>query len=335
MSSESILLGALIGDALSLGPHWIYEQDVIAEKLGSADSFNDPISDYHPGKRAGDFTHFGDQLLHLLTHLSETRKFNLHNYALSWRSYWENPANTSYRDGATRSTLILLQAGLPPGKAGSTSNDLAGAARIAPLFLIGLPENDLLFAVRELTAFTHNDPAVIEAAEFFTRLILLVGEGRSIPYALASLEARSWKSLPAKWFASARHSSSSSWSDTEAMASHGLSCHIGNAFPGVLHLLLRHASDPETALIANARAGGDTATRSLFLGMIYGACGLLEAFPDRWMDGLNARDRIVAALVGLAARPFSDSSEIQAMALPCSGCRSEGLPRPANTPPHE
>lgn len=306
MSPESILLGALIGDALSLGPHWIYEPDVIAGKLGLPDSSHDPMSDYHPGKRAGDFTHYGDQILHLLGHLSETGKFDLQSYADSWRAYWENPQHTSYRDGATRTTLILLQAGLPPGKAGSSSNDLAGAACIAPLFLMEMPEHEILLAARELTAFTHNDPSVIEAAEFFVRLILAVREGESIPYALARIAARSWKSLPAKGFAAARHSASSSWSDIEALASHGLSCHIDNAFPGVLHLLFRHPADPETVLIANASAGGDTAARALFLGMVYGAAGSLEAFPGAWLDSLNARDRILCYLEACAGRSSPD-----------------------------
>ena len=53
---------ALVADALSLGPHWVYDQ----EKLASAypegvKVFTDPLSAYHPNRKAGEFTHFGDQ----------------------------------------------------------------------------------------------------------------------------------------------------------------------------------------------------------------------------------------------------------------------------------
>ena len=73
----------------------------------------------------------------------------------------------------------------PPAQAASPSNDIAGAARIAPLFLLKWKSNDdLIAAARAQTSFTHGDPAVVEAAEFFARVTLAVQEGVAIPDAL-------------------------------------------------------------------------------------------------------------------------------------------------------
>ena len=58
-TNESILFASFVGDAFSLGPHWIYSQREIAEKAGTISGYIDPLSSYHPGKKAGDFTHYG------------------------------------------------------------------------------------------------------------------------------------------------------------------------------------------------------------------------------------------------------------------------------------
>ena len=71
---KNILITSLVADALSLGSHWIYSQREIAEKFGHIDGYSDPATSYHPGKRAGDFTHYGDQTMLLLRSLARRRK---------------------------------------------------------------------------------------------------------------------------------------------------------------------------------------------------------------------------------------------------------------------
>jgi hypothetical protein len=62
-----LLMPAFVADALSLGPHWIYDSSEIARLYGAGlHRYDAPHSKYHPGKRAGDFTHYGDQTLALL-----------------------------------------------------------------------------------------------------------------------------------------------------------------------------------------------------------------------------------------------------------------------------
>jgi hypothetical protein len=125
-ASVTILQSSLIGDALCLGSHWIYSQREIAQKFGEISGYAAPATSYHPGKQAGDFTHYGDQTLVLLRSLAKTGRFDLATFAADWRAFWEAPETHSYRDGATKSTLLNLQKGLRPEQAASPSNDIAG-----------------------------------------------------------------------------------------------------------------------------------------------------------------------------------------------------------------
>lgn len=290
-NSPDILLGSFIGDALALGPHWIYDQHAIREKLGRVTTYQPPLAIYHAGKRTGDFTHYGDQTLVLLRSIAETGGYDPASFASAWQAFWENPATISYRDSATKATLAHLRSRSSPA---SASDDIAGAARIAPLFLLDWENDDaLLAAVRSQTAFTHGDPAVIEAAEFFTTVNLAVQRGRTINAALQqTLESGIWQSLPDEWLENALESAVSNEADAAALHRHGLSCRTDDAFPAICHLLLRHPEDPATALIENAGAGGDSAARGMILGLVYGAAFPVSTWPAEWLAGLNAREEI-------------------------------------------
>jgi len=297
-SALSIVLGSLVGDALSLGPHWVYDQSVIADELGAITTYHTPISDYHPGKEAGDFTHYGDQVLLLLASIEREGRFELEDFAAHWQAFWEDTPTTSYRDGATKSTLERLATGRPPSLPGSRSNDLAGAARIAPLFLLEWESDEALFAAaRAQTRFTHGNPAVIEAAEFIARVVLAVQRGREIPAALEMVAALDhWEALPADWLSAAQETSTSDQTDRAVAADLGLTCHMPDAFPLVLYFLLRYPEDPVTALQRNAEAGGDSAARGLILGMIYGARFGSEPLPAAWIEELRLPKEATSAL---------------------------------------
>jgi ADP-ribosylglycohydrolase len=288
MAAESMIWGSLLGDAISLGPHWVYAPSEIAEKIGRPDRFHDPISSYHPGKQAGDLTHYGDQVLVLLEYLADRRSFDLLTYASAWKSFWENPETISYRDGATKTTLANLGSGAAPENAGSASHDLAGASIIAPLFLLRWADDaELLDACRRIVAFTHNEPDVIAAAEFFAKTSLAVSRGKTVPEALESVAGSLAEGNLSRWFAAAKGSARSAENDTTILAEHGLSCNIDGGFAGVCHLLLRYPDDPSTALVQNAAAGGDSSSRAMPMGMIYGAAGLLGRFPEEWLRDLR------------------------------------------------
>jgi len=297
-SPSDIVLGSFIGDALALGPHWIYQQKELRQKFGHIMDYLPPATAYHAGKQAGDLTHLGDQSLVLLRSIAELRTFDLDHYAAAWRAFWENPATISYRDGATKATLNHLKSGSAPEASGSDCSDLAGAVHMAPLFLLDWETDACHFAAaRSLTAFTHAAPAIIETADFLTRLTLAVHRGSSVPAALEQTAALPhWSEFHTAWIDAAKVSAASSSTDSDALFNHGLTCHLPDAFIGVCHLLLRHPESPAEALIANINAGGDSAARGMVLGMVYGARHPISALPNSWLSGLKAREEVVSLI---------------------------------------
>lgn len=299
MTARDFILPSFFGDALALGPHWIYDPSKIAALYpGGIREYDDPRSSYHPGKSAGNFTHLGDQTLLLLESLAD------HGGALAawpadWRAWAERIRDdkSSYFDGATRGTLGNLAEGR---KQPSDSSDLAGAARIAPLFAVHGDIVPLVAAARAQTALTHGDARVIDAAEFFARAAFAVGEGAEIAEALEESAFFPYSALPASdWLMAARHASSDL---TEHATALGLGCGIEGAFPITLALALCHEDDPVAALSANAMLGGDSAARGLLLGLLMGARHGADAFPAGWTDRLKAHETIHRALERLESR---------------------------------
>jgi ADP-ribosylglycohydrolase len=282
-STSDFILPAFCADALALGPHWVYDTAAIAGWYpGGIMDYDAPRSSYHPGKRAGDFTHYGDQALALLASLNRSGG-TLENWQDDWVAWAERAGRekASYIDGATRGTLERMASGR--GGA-SDSADLGGAARIAPLFAWHRDEETLVRLAREQTALTHGDPRVIDAAGFFVRAALRVAEGSDFPAAFAAAAAAGDReALPAgTWLAQAQAAA-----DDGLPGECGPGCGIDGAFPLTLALALKHGDDPVAALSANAMLGGDSAARGLLLGLLLGARHGVGALPRHWPAGLR------------------------------------------------
>ncbi len=131
---------------------------------------------YHPTKDLGELTHYGDQTLVLLKSIAGGTGFDLNRFANRWQKFFKS--YEGYFDGATKATLENFAAGKGPADAGSDSDELAGAARIAPLaFCYRNDLEKLIAAARAQTALTHNNRTVIESAEFFGRVVWQVLHG--------------------------------------------------------------------------------------------------------------------------------------------------------------
>ena len=305
MNISDLILPSLFADALSLGPHWIYNPGKIARLYPDGiRAYDDPKSEYHSTKKAGDFTHYGDQTFALLRSVAMHGKgWSIGDWKNDWRRWAE--ASGGYMDGASRRSLESLQAGVDTP---SDSNDLAGASRIAPLFAI-FDGDELIRAAREQTALTHGDPQVVDAAEFFVRASEAVMAGASFSDAFDAAILADYGSLPAhKWLDLAV---SASVGDLQEQANKlGLTCHVPEAFPLTLALALRFEDDALEALSANAMVGGDSAARGLLLGLLLGAKHGVGAFPAVWLDTLNAGGEVQAllTLLGVGSEPRTEKA---------------------------
>ncbi|KUJ95691.1 MAG: ADP-ribosylation/Crystallin J1 [Desulfonauticus sp. 38_4375] len=241
---EAITL-SFLADSLALGGHWIYDQEVL--KKHSWEHLQAPlIKDFHPHKQAGELTHYGDQTLVLLQSLAEKKEFDLQDFALKWQNLFLDYSD--YIDHATRISLDNFKLGWGPEDSGSMMNDLAGAARIFPLFLLYARDLEVLEkAAQAQTAMTHKHEQVVEASSFLSRVAHL--------------------DLPAD----------------QVLLKLGQTCHIDEAFPATLYLLLKFFTTPKQGLIANVLGGGDSAARGLILGFFFGLTPKGKELLSLWL----------------------------------------------------
>jgi len=114
--ADSAVTGALVADAASLGLHWIYDPKRIAEVGGARPEFLEPdVRHYkgttayfaHRGKRAGDQTHYGEQLKVCLRSISACDgRLDVSDYERRFvDSFGPGGTFVGYIDYATRETL--------------------------------------------------------------------------------------------------------------------------------------------------------------------------------------------------------------------------------------
>lgn len=295
-----MVLTAFIADALSLGVHWIYNTNVIDKKWGQIENYIKPERPtYHPTKDLGDFTHYGDQTLVLLESVSAQSGFDLDDFSRRWVQFFDQ--YDGYFDGATRATLENLNAQKDPAHSGSDSDELAGAGRIAPLVYIY--QNDLqklIDAARTQTAFTHNNEQVLDAAEYFARVIHSVLDGELPTTTLKRVMGEGFNRQPySQWIEKGLQSTAEN--TRAAIKELGQMCEVDAAFPCVVHLISKYETNVKAALVENAMAGGDSAGRGLIVGAVLGAYRGAGTVPDRWLSELKAYDRIVGLLEAIDA----------------------------------
>lgn len=295
LNATTMVRASFVADALALGGHWVYNAGVIAKKFGRLDSMQDPLGKtYHPTKKAGDFTHYGDQALVLLESVIRDGRFDLAAFARDWQALFDG--YDGYYDHATKDTIINFKNGKGPEKSGSESTDFAGAARIAPVvFIHHVDRETLVAACRAQTATTHNQQDVVAAAEFLARVLWHVLQGQA-PTAAISQVVNDEMDNPtiAGWVAQGLDSTGEETLDV--IADFGQACAIGMAFPATIHLVARYENDLETALVENVMAGGDSAARGMVVGMLPGAWLGADALSPVWLDQMNHTEKINALI---------------------------------------
>lgn len=289
-NKTGMIFGAFVGDALSLGPHWVYNTNVIDKKFGRVRHYFDPLVSYHAGKKKGDFTHYGDQMLLLLESLVKASGFDQERFAEAWQSFFND--YKGYRDKASLTTLQNMTEGNSLLKSGSVSDDLGGAARIAPIvyWYANDPESAIQ-AARHQTALTHNNAAVLDSAEFFVRLTFRTLSGERPSAAISHLLEDRFQNTDIAEALSLGMASQDK--DTRTIiAEFGQECSTEAALPGTIHVIAKYENDVTEALIENVMAGGDSAARGMLVGMVLGAYSGIEALPEDWLNTLNARRKI-------------------------------------------
>lgn len=296
--SKAAVLASFAADSLALGVHWIYDTDQIMKRFGRVEELLEPVpNSYHSTKSKGDFTHYGDQMLVLLESLAALKRFDLQDFSGRWRTLFNG--YEGYVDQATQMTLSRYMAGKSWRDPGPPSNDLAGAARLAPLVCLYADHPDaLVTSAREQTRMTHADPWTVESAEFFARLAYAVLHGLTPGDAIFEVTKERFRgSRIEEWVR--QGCDSVGRGSVEAILAFGQSCHTPEAFPAVIHLIAKYPDDLKEALIQGVMAGGDSAGRGMLVGLVLGAHAGMSGLPESWISGMRRRDHLLGLIEGI------------------------------------
>lgn len=292
---RTLVLASFAADSLALGAHWIYDTERIRREFGRVDRLLKPLPDsFHPSKGKGEFTHYGDQAVVLLESIAAKGAFDLDDFSRRWRELFSH--YKGYFDQATKATLQNFDKGKSPTDAGSSSSDLAGASRISSLLCRYAGDLETLVeASRDQTRMTHNHPLVLDGAEFFARVGWRVLQGDRPVEAVQDVAARNFKGSPlSEWV---KDGLDSKTEDSAAVIGRfGQSCHVDEAFSGVVHLIAKYEKDLKEALIQSVMAGGDSAGRGMMVGMLLGAHLGSQSLPGEWVSGLTRQKEILSLI---------------------------------------
>jgi len=281
---KELVLSSLVADGYCLGSHWVYDEKQLENLDINWDELNDAKSIWHKGKIAGEFTHYGDQLVWLYEFIQAHNDFNVDEYIKYWKTKVDS--YNGYIDSATRNTIENIENNKVP--TGSDSTDLSIIGRISPLLLVSKTKEEFLENVKEFVEATHNSLDAKNTSQFFAKLLLDVLDGKNIEESILMLKNQSDTKIQSYIENGIASKNEDSFN---AIRNFGPACDIDGGFQGVIHLLSKY-DNLKDMLINNAKAGGDNSARAMIASMIFMAKkdSTLTMIPQSW---LNIKSKIL------------------------------------------
>lgn len=324
------IVGAFIGDALGLGPHWYYDLEQQHKDYGPwIEGYTDPKAGrYHAGMRAGELSQTGLIMQMLLKSVAEQGGYDEADFCRrldqellpyiqgnkgpggytnhSMRQVWEArvrdgkpwseaAGNADTSEGAERVSILAAR----------FAGDPKYAARMAARNC-RLSQNDSL-VVQQSTAFAMVLAALIRGEKFdgelSDKLMKGIGDG-TMPFVseyaikagtrdpLLDFASPDALLLPS-WIAAAAHDRDIRVEPAwKVSVLYGMSCAINYVLPAAYYLAVRFADDFENAVLHALNGGGQNMSRSCLVGALVGAQVGLSRIPPRFIEGLKDGEEI-------------------------------------------
>ena len=314
--AKGMVLGQFLGDAASLGVHWIYNTKEIEHLHPQGlQGFEVPAEGhYHAGKLAGDPTHYGDAAWVLLEALARETTFNVTTFGRAFVEKMDpGKGYSGYFDSATRGTLENYRNHLEVSQEpydfqeGADDDQLATISLLAVLigFYVarngGIPaDRTALFEqVKILTHVRQKNDRAVAYCQAHTRLLLELLAGRDIHSAFHHVEEQldTEDKLDREVRRKLRDAFQLKHKGTvEATDFLGQSCPLICSFPSAVQATAKHNEDFQTAIIETVKAGGDNAGRAAMIGSWIGARIGVDELPQEWIRKLNRSEKIFTIL---------------------------------------
>lgn len=301
------VIGGFVGDAASMGLHWIYDADklagLVAQRPGGAAEFFEPPSCPFYSYTSGALSPYGDEVVPLLQHVAA--RGSLDPVAFGTESYVAAKAYTGRLNHIFKELVVKGDAGLQYPDLASPSVDLQGATKAIVLVAryLDADTSELLAKVREGTKVHQIGQEAEDAAVATALLLKSVVLGTSVADAIAALAAdeRVGESTRRDIQQVIDDVSSKTYADAiAAVATYGKTCALPGVLKGSLFVLLTATGGYADALRANLAAGGDNCSRAILIGAISAAAAqtdsgaVADAVPVEWQRKTTRFDEIRA-----------------------------------------
>jgi ADP-ribosylglycohydrolase len=344
---QGAILGALIGDALGVGPHWYYDLDKLRRDYGEwIDDYAAPKEGrYHEGLEAGDWSQTGQVFVMLLESVAEKGGYLESDFTSRLDELLEtldgSPKSGRYTDEAMRDVWHdRMERGLSWEESGSFAD--TGEAAMRTAVLAGRYARDLGPAYRNMldnVLVTHVNPFITGRSVAFGLVLFALINGASlekvskhigkpakqagVPMSVpvvgtsgrAAAEGDEQCSffdaiLQPGWSYQAAHDPAVQIEPAYACCRlFGLACPLDFELPAALYLCSRFEGDFEFPVLHAVNGGGNNMARAAITGALAGAwCGM-SAIPERFITGLADGERIVELAESVAEQAEAGEGE--------------------------
>jgi len=297
------LIGGLVADAASLGLHWLYDVNRLAEvtKQHNNDPVFIPIDVKHYSGEVGYFAH-GQKHNGMLTQYGESLRlmidsmnacdgeFNIESVQQHFKdTFGPGGSYQGYIDKPTAGTLDNLIKGQTE-PSGIDDDQLPALARLAPVILAYHTHDDFKTVLNQAITITNTHPDALQYGQVYADLLRLILSGTELKTALQQTAEQAPDSIRKPLIDALNTDEKDPVKYGETT---GRACPLSQAMPLCFHIL-NNSDSYQNAIETNIRAGGDNAGRSIVIGTLLGAYYGLDqdnGIPIEWLlrleDGLT------------------------------------------------
>ena len=318
------IMGAYVGDALGLGPHWYYDLEELRQHYGDwIDDYTDPQADrYHGGMKAGQQSQSGLILNMLIDSLIEGGEYNESDFCERLdRDLFPLLDGTpgtgpgGFTSQSIREAWVLrTEHNKPWGEVAGFTDNTEAAERILSLaVLYSADPAKLASVISSNTQLTQCDETINAMTVAYGAILGMLVQGHALDEEISSKLMRLVKDhqLPfhAVTIPGSRPSGAGTFASPDALLSpsniaraakenlikpswkvslvYGMPCAVYHQFPACYYLAARFADDFESAVLHAINGGGQNMARAMLTGALVGAQVGINGIPKRFIEGLE------------------------------------------------
>jgi ADP-ribosylglycohydrolase len=320
--AKGALMGAFIGEALGVGPHWYYDlEDMRAEYGDWIDDYTEPKADrYHGGLKAGEISQAGILLKMMAEHLIENDGYNQAAFCKMMDDDFLPKISGKAMAGpggyTSQSMRHLWRARvkneLPWDQvAGNADTTEAIERNIAVAIFYAEDLEALSLNITENTALTQSDNLIGSLTVSYSSVLALLVQGEKLDPQISAklMQAVDDGKLPFHKVTSANLNPPLSPSYMaraavdedikiepawKAAVVYGMPCAIYHMLPAVYYLAARFKDDFEAGVLHALNGGGQNQVRTMLTGALIGAQVGFPRIPERFIEGLQQKDELLS-----------------------------------------